>query len=154
PDATGSPGSPTPVTNPWTPGPANVNDKGDLCSMGSAREVLPEPTVGGAAAVAHAVPCCCFTRFDGAAHGSVLQTLEGPAARRCDGLLIAFRYTSSTETFNLDVRRWVPAGTGTPGSPAALAACAANPNGAGQWVLTTDPVNFDWATGTRTEGPA
>ena len=39
-DATGFPGSQTPDTNPWVTGTSNVNNKDDLCSGGSAIEVV------------------------------------------------------------------------------------------------------------------
>lgn len=137
-DATGSPGSQTPNTIPWAPGPANVNEKGNLCSIGSAYEV-----VAGADGVRHAILYGYWTRLVGNGDMSALQLLEGPAAGRCDDVLIVFDYVSSTSTMTVQFRRWTP----TAGD-----ACA-NPNGAGQWLPTGETIDFDWAVGVRTEGP-
>src|SRR5690242_19073172 len=59
-DATGSPGSQTPNTNPWAPGPANVNGKGDVCSTGNAYEVVVDGD-----GIRHAILYSYWTRLVG-----------------------------------------------------------------------------------------
>ncbi|MFD4958548.1 hypothetical protein [Microbacterium sp. NPDC058389] len=137
-DASGSPGSQTPNTIPWAPGPANVNDKGNLCSTASAYEVVTDAT-----GRRHAILYNYWTRLVGNGDMSALQLLEGPAAGRCDDVLVEFDYASSSSTMTAVFRRW---------APTANDGCA-NPNGAGQWLPTGQAVDFSWAVGVRTEGP-
>ncbi|MGU3645637.1 hypothetical protein ACLBXX_11765 [Microbacterium sp. C23T] len=137
-DATGSPGSQTPDTIPWAPGGANVNDKGNMCSTGSAYEVVVD-----AQGARHAILYSYWTRLVGNGSLSLLQNLEGPAAGRCDDVLVVFDYESNLGTVTVHFRRW---------TPNANDGCA-NPNGAGQWLPTGQAVDFAWAVGVRTEGP-
>ncbi|KAF2414481.1 hypothetical protein B1729_04400 [Microbacterium sp. B35-04] len=137
-DATGAPGSQTPNTVPWAPGPANVNEKGDICSTGSAYEVVTDDQ-----GRRHAILYAYWTRLVGNGSLSLLQSLEGPAAGRCDDILVVFDYESNLGTVTVHFRRW---------TPTANDACA-NPNGPGQWVDTGQPVDFAWSVGVRTEGP-
>lgn len=137
-DASGSPGSQTPNTNPWAPGPANVNGKGDICSTANAYEVVTD-----AAGVRHAILYSYWTRLVGNGSLSILQNLEGPELGRCDDILVAFNYESQLGTVVVEFREW---------QPSANDDCA-NPNGAGEWVNTGRTVDFDWAVGVRTEGP-
>lgn len=137
-DATGSPGSQTPNTNPWAPGPANVNDKDNICSSAAAYEIVTD-----AEGVQHAILYTYWTRFTGNGDMSTIQLLEGPLAGRCDDVLVDFDYDSSAASLAVSFRRWTP----TAGDD------CANPNGAGEWLLTGEPVDFDWSTGIRTEGP-
>ncbi|GAA5197092.1 prealbumin-like fold domain-containing protein [Microbacterium jejuense] len=137
-DATGSPGSQTPNTNPWAPGPQNTNAKGDLCSTASAYEVVAD-----AQGVRHAVLYSYWTRAVGNGSLSVLQVLEGAAVGRCDDVMVVFDYDSSTSTATMHTRAWVPS---------AGDACA-NPNGTGAWVSTGRVIETAWAVGVRAEGP-
>ncbi|SIN91694.1 MSCRAMM family protein [Agromyces cerinus] len=137
-DATGAPGSQTPNTIPWAPGPANVNDKGNLCSTASAYEVVSTDD-----GVRHLVLYNYWTRLVGNGSVSVLQLLEGPALGRCDDILVVFDYNSNTSTVTVHFRRWAPA----------LGDACANPNAPGAWLPTGDPIDFAWAVGVRTEGP-
>ena len=137
-DATGAPGTQTPNTIPWAPGPSNVNDKGDLCSTASAYEVVTSPD-----GIRHLVLYNYWTRLVGNGSLSVLQLLEGPALGRCDDILVVFDYNSSGSTVTVQFRRWAPV----------LGDACANPNAAGAWLPTGDPIDFAWAVGVRTEGP-
>lgn len=138
PDATGSPGSQTPDTIPWAPGTANVNDKGNMCSTGAAYEVVVD-----AQGARHAILYSYWTRLVGNGSLSLLQNLEGPAAGRCDDVLVVFDYEANLGTVTVHFRRW---------TPNANDGCA-NPNGAGQWLPTGQPIDFAYAVGVRTEGP-
>lgn len=135
-DATGAPGSQTPNTIPWAPGPSNVNDKGDLCSTASAYEVVTSPD-----GIRHLVLYNYWTRLVGNGSLSVLQLLEGPALGRCDDILVVFDYDSSGSNVTVQFRRWATVGD------------CANPNSAGTWIPSGDPIDFAWAVGVRTEGP-
>ncbi len=137
-DATGAPGSQTPNTIPWAPGPANVNNKGDLCSTASAYEVVTSDD-----GVRHLVLYNYWTRLVGNGSLSVLQLLEGPALGRCDDVLVVFDYDSAGSTVTVHLRRWAPV----------LGDACANPNAPGAWLPTGDPIDLAWAVGVRTEGP-
>ncbi|MFK4836204.1 hypothetical protein ACI3KY_10790 [Microbacterium sp. ZW T2_14] len=137
-DATGAPGAQTPNTIPWAPGPAEANDKGDVCSTASAYEVVTD-----AQGQRHAILYAYWTRLVGNGSLSLLQNLEGPAAGRCDDVLVVFDYEANLGTVLVHFRRW---------APSADDACA-NPNGSGEWLDTGETVDFAWAVGVRTEGP-
>ncbi|MFB9308759.1 LPXTG-motif cell wall-anchored protein [Agromyces hippuratus] len=137
-DATGAPGSQTQATNPWEPGPQNVNAKGDLCSGGAAYEIITDDQ-----GIEHVVFYLYWTRFEGNGDMSTFTTLEGPAAGRCDDYAIEFNYDSAGDVTTADVRRWLPlAGDG-----------CADPDGPGVWVATDIDLDFAAEVGARTEGP-
>lgn len=135
-EPTGAPPSQSPNTNPWLPGSAKPNEKGDLCSTGYGLEV-----VVAADGTRHAILYGYWTRYVGNGEVSIFQNLEGPAAGRCDDVLIEFDYASSGTTAR--VLRWVP----TAGD-----ACA-NPLGAGTWQAQPGTADIAWSTGVRQEGP-
>ena len=56
-------------------------------------------------------------------------------------MLVVFDYDSAGEEVTVQFRRWATVGD------------CANPNSAGAWIPTGDPVDFAWAVGVRTEGP-
>ncbi|UOQ88189.1 LPXTG cell wall anchor domain-containing protein [Agromyces endophyticus] len=138
-DATGSPGSQQPNTNPWAPGPANVNAKGDVCSGGAAYEVITDDQGDD-----HVVLYMYWTRLTGNGDMSTFETLEGPEAGRCDDFLVEFNYDSTNNATTAYVLKWTP----TSGD-----ACA-DPDGAGSWSNTGAVLDFTAAVGQRTEGPA
>ncbi|MEV0893719.1 hypothetical protein [Promicromonospora sp. NPDC050262] len=136
PDETGAPPSQNPATNPWSPGSANPNDKGDLCSTGYGVEVVTDPS-----GAPHTILYGYWTRHVGNGEVSIFQNLEGPQPGRCDDVLLEFDYASGGTT--AVVRRW---------TPAAGDGCA-NVLGAGTWTAQPGTVDFDWAVGVRSEGP-
>ncbi|MBM7818359.1 LPXTG-motif cell wall-anchored protein [Cellulosimicrobium cellulans] len=136
PDQTGAPPSQSPSTNPWRPGPANPNAKGDLCSTAYGLEYVVDDD-----GMRHAILYGYWTRYSGAGEVSVFQHLEGPGPGRCDDILLEFNYASSGTT--AAVHRWAPtAGDG-----------CANPLGPGTWAPDAGSVDFAWAVGVRSEGP-
>ncbi|HEY1105007.1 MAG TPA: hypothetical protein VGE78_02570, partial [Agromyces sp.] len=135
-EPTGAPPSQGPNTNPWVPGTAKPNEKGDLCSTGYGLEVVTD-----AAGVRHAILYGYWTRYVGNGEVSIYQHLEGPGAGRCNDVLLEFDYASSGTTAR--ILRWVP----TAGD-----ACA-NELGAGTWQAQPGTADFAWATGVRQEGP-
>ncbi|MGW9167000.1 prealbumin-like fold domain-containing protein [Agromyces sp. NPDC055658] len=135
-EPTGAPPSQSPNTNPWLPGTAKPNEKGDLCSTAYGLEVVTD-----AAGTRHTILYGYWTRYVGNGEVSIFQHLEGPGNGRCNDVLIEFDYESSGTTAR--VLRWAP----TAGD-----ACA-NPLGAGTWVAQPGTADFTWATGIRQEGP-
>ncbi|MFE6964269.1 collagen binding domain-containing protein [Agromyces sp. NPDC057679] len=135
-EPTGAPPSQNPNTNPWLPGSAKPNEKGDLCSTGYGVEI-----VLGADGSRHGILYGYWTRYAGNGEVSIFQHLEGPAAGRCDDVLIEFDYASSGTTAR--VLRW---------APAAGDGCA-NALGAGTWQPQPGTADIDWSTGVRQEGP-
>jgi hypothetical protein len=77
PDQTGAPPSQSPSTNPWRPGPANPNAKGDLCSTAYGLEYVVDDD-----GMRHAILYGYWTRYSGAGEVSVFQHLEGPGPGR------------------------------------------------------------------------
>lgn len=133
-DATGSPGSQTPNTNPWVTGPKNVNDKGNLCSGAYASETVTDD-----AGVRHTILYAYWTRRTGNGSVSVYDLFEGPEPGRCDDLLLRVDYPGGAAGF----QSW---------TPAAGDGCA-DPAGAGTWVDSQRSIDLSIATGRRTEGP-
>ncbi len=111
-DATGFPGSQTPDTNPWVPGAANVNNKDDLCSGGSAIEVV---NVNGQ----YQYVLYSYWARSATATGdmSAFTLLQGPVAGRGDDKLVSFDYNSAgggsvtVTVYTWNGTGWVPAGT-------------------------------------------
>ncbi|MEI2765233.1 MAG: LPXTG cell wall anchor domain-containing protein [Dermatophilaceae bacterium] len=111
-DTTGFPGSQTPDTDPWSPGTANVNTKDDLCSGGSAIEVVD---VNGQYQYVY----YSYWARSASATGdmSVFTLLQGPASGRTDDKLISFDYNSAgggsitVTVYTWNGASWVSAGT-------------------------------------------
>jgi hypothetical protein len=132
-EATGQPGSQSPNTNPWVPGSANPNDKGNICSSGYAVEAVTH------AGRRHTILYGYWTRRTGApAAVSVFNLFEGPKPGRCDDLLLQVDYPGGTTNF----LTWTP----TAGDN------CANPLGAGSWAASNRTIDFAFAMGNRTEG--
>ena len=131
-DATALPGSQTADDNPWNVGPANVNAKANGCSSGSAYEIVD------VAGVDHYILYQYWSRLDGNGDMSTYQLLEGPAAGRCDDILVEFNYDSAGDTTEVNLLGW-------------NGDCAVG--GDGTWEVLEADVAHDAAVGVRVEGP-
>ncbi|WP_197517175.1 hypothetical protein, partial [Microbacterium karelineae] len=96
------PGSQTIDSDPWTIGTGNVNGKSDLCSAGSAYEIVD---VDGEA---HIILYQFWNRSaDGTGDLTVYQEFTGPLAGRDDDLLIEFNYDANGGgAVDIQVLRW------------------------------------------------
>ena len=131
-DATGLPGSQVADDNPWDIAPANVNAKANGCSSASAYEIID------VAGVDHYVLYQYWTRLEGNGDMSTYQLLQGPAAGRCDDILVEFNYDSAGDTTEVNILGW-------------NGDCAEG--GVGTWEILQADFPHDAAVGARVEGP-
>ncbi|MEE2569546.1 DUF11 domain-containing protein [Pseudarthrobacter sp. J64] len=112
--------------NPWTLSVSNVNTKDDICSGGSAYEVV---NVDGQY---HYVLYQSMARDpQGSGDMSMLSILEGPIAGRSDDVLLEFDFAPNTGTASLTSYRW---------------------NGS-EWIESAPLIAFDWAQGPNPDYP-
>ncbi|GHF25160.1 DUF11 domain-containing protein [Pseudolysinimonas yzui] len=136
-DATGFPGNFSPNTNPWTASSANVNNKADGCSSGSAYEVVTDDDD-----VEHHVLYQYWTRLEGNGDMSTYQILDGGSTGRCDDILVEFNYVSSGPSTVVNILEWTPTTAND---------CGASSPGA--WTVLQANFPHAAAVGVRVEGP-
>ncbi|MEE2524471.1 DUF11 domain-containing protein [Pseudarthrobacter sp. J47] len=113
--------------NPWAQTVSNVNTKDDICSGGSAYEVVD---VDGQY---HYVLYQSMARDpQGSGDMSMLSILEGPIAGRSDDILLEFDFAPNTGTASLTSYRW---------------------NGS-SWIESAPLVAFQWAQGPNPDYPS
>jgi uncharacterized repeat protein (TIGR01451 family) len=133
-------GESTKLDDVWDPTPANVSKKADVCSGGTAYEVVTDP--GG---LEHHVLYQYWTRDVHMGDMSTFLFLEGGVSGRCGDYLVEFNYDSPKNAneqaqTTVNILQWAPTGGD----------CLQDD---GTWVSYLSDFAHDAGIGARAEGP-